>query len=315
MSGAAARPAPPVALVGGLCAVGAALGFSLNDMAVKFLSGAYPLHQVVLFRSMVALAIILSVVIPLSGGYRILRTTMLGKHLLRGCFIVMANMTYFIALAAMPIADATAIFFVSPLVIALFSIVFLGETVGPRRWTAIGAGLVGVIVMIRPGTEAFSPIALLPLLAATAYAALNTMTRHMGVRETAASMAAYTQFTFLGFSLVFGLIAGRGDFLPVDAGPSVDFLLRGWIWPQMVDLPFFVLAGIGTAMGGFLIAQAYRLCESALVAPLEYVAMPMAVFWGVAIFGEWPDAVSWTGISLILGAGIYLIWRETRKSA
>ncbi|PWE31822.1 EamA family transporter [Pararhodobacter marinus] len=304
----------PVALLGGLCAVGASLGFSLNDMAIKFLSGAYPLHQVVLIRSVIALAIMLAVVIPFSGGYGILRTRMPGKHVLRGCFIVMANMTYFIALAAMPIADATAIFFVSPLVIALFSIVFLGETVGPRRWTAIGLGLSGVVVMIRPGTDAFTPIALLPLLAATAYAGLHTMTRHIGLRETAATMATYSQFTFLGFSIVFGLIAGRGDFLPADAGPSMDFLLRGWIWPQWRDVPFFCLAGIGTALGGLLIAQAYRLCEAALVAPLEYVAMPMAIVWGVAVFGEWPDLVSWIGITLILGAGIYLIWRETRNT-
>lgn len=67
-------------------------------------------------------------------------------------------------------------------------------------------------------------------------------------------------------------------------------------------------------MGGLLISQAYRLCEAALVAPLEYAAMPMAIFWGLLVFGEWPDPVAWIGISLILGAGIYMIWRETRNS-
>ncbi|MCA2011879.1 DMT family transporter [Cereibacter sphaeroides] len=308
----AARPGLSPTTLGALCAVGASLGFSLNDMSVKFLSGGYPLHEVVLIRSLVALTILLAVLVPMSGGYGILRTRQPFKHLLRGLFIVCANMTFFIALAAMPMADATAIFFVSPLLIGLFSVIFLGETVGPRRWTAIGAGLLGVVIMIRPGSGSFSLIALLPLIAATAYAALNTLTRHIGVRETAVSMATYTQFTFLGFSLLFGLVAGHGEFSPGPESASLDFLLRGWVWPRAADIPFFLLCGLGTAMGGLLIAQAYRTCEAALVAPLEYAAMPMAIIWGVTIFGEWPDAIAWIGIALILGSGIYMILREAK---
>ena len=251
-----ATPRLSTTSLGALCAVGASLGFSLNDMSVKFLSGGYPLHEVVLIRSLIALVILLAVLVPISGGYGILRTRQPVKHLLRGLFIVCANMTFFVALAAMPIADATAIFFVSPLLIGLFSVIFLGETVGPRRWAAIGAGLLGVLIMIRPGSDSFSLIALLPLIAATAYAGLSTLTRHIGLRETAVSMATYTQFTFLGFSLIFGLVAGHGQFAPGPESPSLDFLLRGWVWPSLADLPFFLICGLGTAMGGLMIAQA-----------------------------------------------------------
>ncbi len=302
-----------VPAIGALCAFGASLAFTLNDMSVKFLSGGYPLHQVIMLRSVVALAIVLAVVVPLMGGYARLRTRQPGKHLIRGLFVVGSNMAFFMALAAMPIADATAIFFVSPLLIALFSVVFLGETVGPRRWSAIAVGLLGVIVMIRPGTDAFTPVALLPLLAATGYAGLQTMTRKMGLGESAASLAFYTQITFFLFSLVFGLSTGDGRFDPGGDSP-LSFLLRAWIWPQAGDWPFFLLAGIGTALGGLMISQAYRLCEAALVAPLEYVAMPMAIFWGLVVFGEWPNPVSWIGISMILGAGIYMVFRETRAA-
>jgi Predicted permeases len=301
--------------IGALCAVGASAGFTLNDMSVKSLSGGYPLHEVILIRSVVALVVLLAVIVPLSGGYGLLRTRQPGKHLIRGAFVVFSNICFFVALAAMPIANATAIFFVSPLVIALFSVVFLGETVGPRRWTAIAAGLVGVVVMIRPGSDAFTPVALLPLLAATGYAGLQIMTRRMGLGEKAPTMAFYIQITFLLFSLLFGLFAGSGRWAGQGEGAALEFLLRAWIWPRPEDLPFFLLAGLGTALGGLLISQAYRLCEAALVAPLEYVAMPMAILWGLAVFGEWPDGIAWIGITLILGAGIYMIWRETRNSS
>lgn len=299
--------------LGALCAVGASAAFTLNDMSVKFLSGGYPLHQVIWIRSLVALTVVLTVILPLLGGYAQLRTRQPRKHLLRGVFIVGSNMAFFMALASMPISEATAIFFVSPLVIALFSVVFLGETVGPRRWAAIGIGMIGVIIMIRPGSAAFTPVALLPLLAATLYAGLNTMTRRMGALDSAATMSFYVQITFLAFSIVFGLVTGDGRFDPGADHASLSFLLRGWVWPNWQDAPFFLLAGLGTAFGGLLISQAYRLCEAALVAPLEYVAMPMAIFWGLMVFGEWPDPIAWSGIALILGAGIYMIWRETRN--
>lgn len=302
----------PVPVVGALCAIGAAACFTLNDMAVKSLSDRYPLHEVVLFRSLIGLALVVFVVMPLAGGWSLMRTRRLGMHLIRGGFVLFANMVFFTALAVMPIADATAIFFVSPLLIGVFSVVFLGEQVGIRRWSAITAGLIGALVMIRPGTDAFTVVALLPLIAAMGYAGLNVMTRSIGVTERAPTMAFYIQLTFVVFSLGMGLGVGDGRFDP-GGGGSLSFLLRAWTWPDSADLWFFLLAGFGTGFGGLLISQAYRLCEAGLIAPLEYIGMPLAIFWGVVVFGEWPDAISWIGISLILAAGLYMILRETRQ--
>ncbi|HPD91482.1 MAG: DMT family transporter [Rhodobacter sp.] len=308
------RASPSAVTLGTLSAVGGSLAFSLGDMSIKFLSGGYPLHEIVLIRSVIGLAILLGAVIPLAGGYGLLRTRQPGKHLLRGAFVVAANMTFFLALSAMPLANATAIFYVSPLMIALFSILFLGEHVGPRRWAAIAVGLLGAMVMVRPGSDTFSTIALLPLVSAACYAGLNTMTRKLGPGESAATMAFYIQLTFIAFSVVFGLAVGNGRFDP-GGDSTLSFLLREWVWPAPADLPFFALAGFGTALGGLMISQAYRLCEAALVAPLEYAALPMAIFWGLTVFGDWPDAVSWIGIALILGAGIYMVLREARPAA
>lgn len=302
----------PVATIGALCAIGASAAFTLNDMAVKSLSGDYALHQVILIRSALALIVTLAVVMPLSGGLGQIRTARPVLHLVRGGFVVAANIAFFTALAAMPLAEATAIFFVSPLILAILSVIFLGETVGPRRWLAICVGLVGVVIIIRPGGSAFAPVSLLPLLAAACYAATHIITRRLGLRDSAATLAFYIQITFCIFSLTVGLALGDGRYQGVDQGPALDFLTRAWVWPPMADWPIFLLAGLGSAMGGLLISQAYRLCEAALVGPLEYIALPMAIFWGLVVFGEWPDPVAWGGILLILASGLYMIWRETR---
>ena len=299
------------AVLGALCVIGASAGFTVNDMAVKYLSEDMALHQVILFRSLVAVAVMLAVIMPLTGGLGQIHTNRPFVHLARGVMVLGANMCFFMALAAMPIAEATAIFFVSPMVIAIFSVIFLRETVGPWRWAAILIGFVGVLVIIRPGTDAFTPVSLLPLLAAVFYAALHMMTRILRVSESAATLGWYIQLTFLVTSILVGLSIGDGRF---DSGSnaSLSFLTRAWIWPEAEIWPFLLITGLGSALGGYLISQAYRLCEAAMVAPLEYIAMPMAILWGLVVFGEWPGPLSWFGMTLILGSGLLMIWRETR---
>jgi len=90
----------------------------------------------------------------------------------------------------------------------------------------------------------------------------------------------------------------------------VQFMFRAWVWPQSTDLWILGLIGLTSAMGGFLIGQAYRLCEAALIAPFEYVALVLAVIWGIVIFNEWPDLLGILGIALILSSGLVVVWRE-----
>jgi drug/metabolite transporter (DMT)-like permease len=146
------RAAP---MAGALWALASVVAFSTNDMLIKFLSGDYALHQIILLRSLVGMAVVLGVILPFSGGFAALRTKRLGLHLLRGVAVVLSNLFFFMALAAMPLAEAVAIFFVCPLLIAIASVLFLGERVGPRRWGAVVLGMIGVGIVLRPGTEAF----------------------------------------------------------------------------------------------------------------------------------------------------------------
>lgn len=302
------------ALVGVLCALGASTAFSINDMGIKFLSGDYPLHQVVLVRASVALVFTMVIFMPLEGGLRNIRTKRPVTHLLRGLCVVSANMTFFAAIAALPLADAVAIFFVAPLLITALSVVILKEHVGPRRWAAILVGLAGVVIIVRPGGAGFQAAAVLPLIAATAYALLHIMTRRLGITESASTMAFYIQVTFVVVSAGIGLVLGDGGFAGA-THPSAEFLLRAWVWPETPDLVIMAGLGAASATGGYLISQAYRISEAGLIAPFEYVALIMAVFWGFMIWGEWPDPVVWLGIALILGSGVYMALRESRVGA
>lgn len=296
--------------VGALWATAAAFCFSTNDVIVKFLSGEFPLYEIIFIRSIVGLFFLLFVIAPFQGGRSALRTKRLGIHILRGLCVVFANFCFFLGLAALPLAEAVAIFFVSPLVITVFSVVFLGEHVGPRRWAAVAAGLIGVLVVLRPGTEAFQVASLLPLLAAVGYATLHTLTRRIGATENALAMAFYIQVVFIAIAGTAGFLTADGRFEGAFEHPSLQFLLRGWVLPSLGDAALIVLLGIAASLGGLTISEAYRRSEAALVAPFEYVAMPLAVFWGLTVFGEWPDTVAWLGIALIVGAGLVLVWRE-----
>lgn len=294
--------------------IGASFFFSFNDMAIKLLSGDYALYQVVLIRSILGMMVLLCLIVPLEGGLKILRTKRLTMQILRGLCVVIANMTFFLALAAMPLADVVAIFFVSPLVITVFSVIFLYETVGPHRWIAVAIGFVGVIVMMRPGSGTFQLAALLPVVAAISYAGLHTFTRKLGSTEKASTMTFYIQITFITISSVMGLVAGEGQFAG-SSDPSLDFLLRAWVWPDPGDYWVFIMIGFSSTFGGYLISKAYQLCEAGLAAPFEYTSLLLAIVWGFMVFGEWPDNTAWIGISLIVGAGLFMLWRETVRNA
>ncbi|MGB0798274.1 MAG: DMT family transporter [Planktomarina sp.] len=296
-------------LVGAPWALLAAFVFSVNDMLIKFLSDGYALHQIVFTRSLVGVLLLTFVVIPLAGGFRHLRTRRLGLHVVRAFFVVGANLFFYMALADLPLASVVGIFFVAPFLITIFSVIFLGETVGPWRWFAIGAGLLGVLMIVRPGSDAFSLISLLPLLAASCYAAFHIMTRKIGPEEHILSLTFYVPVVFLCVTTVVGLTVGHGGYAGT-GNASLEFLLRAWTWPNLWDLSIMVLIGVGVTAGGAAISQAYRVADAALIAPFEYTALIYAATFGFVLFGEWPDTWAWAGIALVLGSGLVMVWRE-----
>jgi len=294
------------------------VAISINDMLIKQLSGGYPLHQIVFTRSAIGLFFSL-ILVQVEGGWSILRTRQPGLHVLRGLMVVVSNMTFFLALAVIPLADATALFFAAPLFITVLSIPILGEKVGPLRMGAVVVGFVGVIIMQRPwaGGESLQSdriVLLLPLLAGLTYAIMQLMTRKLGATTKASALAVYIQGMFILVSLGFLLVAGDGRFAEGSDNASVQFLLRAWVLPAAGDRGLFIGLGVNATIIGYCLSQAYRMSDAATVAPFEYVGLPLAVFWGWLIWADLPDWEVWIGMALIMGAGLFVFLREQQKA-
>ncbi|MBO9465784.1 DMT family transporter [Tropicibacter sp. R15_0] len=292
------------------------VAISVNDLLVKMLSDGYPLHQTIWVRSFVGLIFTL-VFLQFEGGWQALRTATPGIHLLRGMLIVLANMTFYAAVAVMPLGQATALFFVAPLCITLLSIPILGEKVGPLRLAAVVVGFLGVVVIQQPWSTEISVsrfVLFLPVVAAFFYAFTQVLTRKLGVSAPASALACYIQSTFLLVSTGFFLVAGDGRFAQGVENESIIFLLRAWSWPPMADVPVFIGLGLCSGLIGYCLSAAYKSANAATIAPFEYVGLPLAIFWGWAVFGEWPDMAMWIGCGLIIGAGLFVFLREQIKN-
>ena len=296
--------------LGIICITLAQVFFTTQDMAIKFISGNYALHQIILIRASVAILFTLLVFVPIDGGYKYLLSKRLGLHLLRGFGIVVANLCFFTSLVTLPLAEAVAIFFIGPLLITSLSVLLIGEKVGMQSWVAVFVGLIGVLIMLRPGFGVFNPASMLPLGAALAYSLVQIMTRKMGEAEKASTMVFYIQLNLVFFSSLMGLIFGDGN-LADQSQPIIFYLFRAWIVPTWPDLIIMFGIGLLSALGAYSISQAYRISKAAIIAPFEYVALPLSIFWSITIFGDWPDIVSWLGIVLIAGAGLYVVYSET----
>jgi drug/metabolite transporter (DMT)-like permease len=295
-----------------LCLLGAQVFLTVSDSIIKWLSPEFPLHEITLFRAVTGLIVVL-VIVQFEGGLTTLKTRRPMMHFFRGLMMVLANIFFFLGLASMPYAEAVALFFTAPLFICILSQPVLGERVGLSRWLAIFIGLIGVIIMQRPGSEVFRVLSLLPILAALSYASMTMMTRKMGMEEKAGALTFYIQFAFIVTCSIIGLAIGDGSFDRYD-NHTLSFLLRAWSWPSLAEFQLLLLCGIMSSLGAYLISQAYRISETSVVAPFEYASMPYALIAGYYLWGDWPDWVSFTGSGLIILGSLLVIYLENRSS-
>ena len=199
-----------------------------------------------------------------------------------------------------------ALTFTVPLFVTVLGVALLGERVRARRWLALGAGFIGVLIILRPGIGLFEPAALLPIGSALAYATSAVMARRLGSTESGGAMALTATGAYIvGGALTAALLAGIAP--PAGAEESIRFLLNPWIWPSSLDLMLMTLCGCIAAFGFFCLSQGYRLSEAYRAAPCEYAALPWGVLWGYLFFGNTPDAVMILGALIIMGAGLYTL--------
>jgi drug/metabolite transporter (DMT)-like permease len=292
-----------------LCA--GAMIFTIQDVIIKWISDEYAVTQILATRSLVAFAP-LFILLHLDGGLRGVNGRRLGRLLLRAALLFASYTTYYLAIAAIPLAEAVSLFYTAPLFIVALSGPMLHERVGPTRWLAVVVGFIGAIVMCRPGADVVDPAALLSLLAAALYALAQVMARDLGTTYRASVMALAQNAVNLAAALAIGLVAGDGAYAGA-AHPSLAFLLRAWTIPTTVDLLLMAATGVIAAVAIWFLTQAYRIAEANVIAPFEYSSIIWVVLLAYLIWGEVPGPFTIVGGLLIVAAGIYVL-RAARRS-
>lgn len=221
---------------------------------------------------------------------RPLRTQRPGLHVLRGVLLIASATLFIYAIRVLPLETATAIGFVSPLFVTALSILFLGETVGLRRWAAIAVGFAGVILILRPGTDVFSAAMLLPMLSSLCWAGGLIITRAMRGKERA--------FTVLLWSTGSGFIV------------VAPFGFIGWQPPDAWQWVLLVLVALCHVAGQYLTIRAFMLASASLLAPFSYTTIVWATLIGLFAFDSYPDLPTVGGTCVLAAAGIYVWHRE-----
>jgi len=219
-----------------------------------------------------------------------LRTVRPGLQVMRGVALLGSSLFFISGLRFLPIAEASATGFVSPLLVTALSIVFLGESVGVRRWLATAVGLIGVLIILRPGSSAFHPAAFFPLVSALSWACMLIMTRMMSGRE--AVMTTMTYSAIVGIGILTALV------------PLV------WVAPSWHDILFGILIGVASTAGQWIVVLAFRYADASVLAPFSYTQLLWVSILGFLVFGEVPDIWTVTGAVFVVASGLYTAHRE-----
>jgi drug/metabolite transporter (DMT)-like permease len=284
---------------------------SLQTVAVKWISGDYPILEIVILRSLVALPFTL--LFYRYEGRRGLPTTQRRQlEYGRGLFLFRSDPTFMMGLVALPLADVSAIRNAGPLMITLLSVVVLGERVGPQRWLALFVGFLGVLLIVRPGAGAFNLGSIFVLISVLFYALTVMVTRKLQTTDSSATMSYYSTLVYLVAAFALAPLAALAGDMP-DAHPSIAFLFRPWVMPTPVD--FVIMCGLGVIWAAWMyfLARAYSLAQASVAAPFEYVTLPIDVLWGFLIWGEVPTWMTWLGAALTILSGLYVLYRERKQ--
>ncbi|MGJ8528203.1 DMT family transporter [Maritalea sp.] len=219
--------------------------------------------------------------------------------LLLGAFICIVMLTLMLGLSVLPLATLVAIFFVEPLILVFFSMIFLGEKVGWKRITACCVGLLGALIIIRPNYATFGIYAITPVIMAVCMAGYFTVTKRLQGKMDGISVQAWATLFGTGFLLV-ATVSGHSLGL-------TDFQLSMPTWGEWGWLALSASMG---CLAYVLIAEAFKRAPASLLAPFQYVEIVAATILGYFVFGDFPDALTWLGIAIILGAGLYVFYRE-----
>jgi drug/metabolite transporter (DMT)-like permease len=274
--------------------LGVAGGLGL-DLCAKQILQAYPLVQFVLLRSGIAMLIMLALA-PRFGGYETLRSKEIGWHVVRTLFAIGAMYGFFYGLARMPLVNALTLGYTAPLIMTVLASIFLDETIGWRRWTAVSVGFAGVLIILRPGSGEFSIAAAAVLIAAFCYACQAITARRLSATESTLALSFY---------VVVGPLAVAIAIIDTDT----------WLSPDPAGWVLFCAAAVASIIAWVGFVNGYRAVSPATLAPLEYIALVGGAIAGFLIWDEVPDRWVIMGALIIISSGVFVVYRSEARKA
>jgi drug/metabolite transporter (DMT)-like permease len=277
------RPFRGIALI-----VGSTVFLACSDAMAKYLSQSLPSIEIAWIRFLVFAIIVLPAM--LTTAPNVFRSTRLGLQVWRGVALLSSSVFFITGLRFLPIAEASATSFVAPIFVTALSIVLLGENVGVRRWLATIVGLFGVMIIVRPGSSAFHPAAVLPVISAFGWACTLIMTRMISGRDRAITTMAYS--SVVGLCILTAMVP------------------LSWVTPSWRDIILGVCVGLASTTGQWIVVLAFRYADASVLAPFSYSQLVWATVLGFLIFGEVPDLWTLVGAAIIIASGLYTAHRE-----
>ena len=269
----------------------AALGFTVMITLIKLAGERLHITQILFVRQSLMTLIVLPSILSHFPGC--LRTGRLDLQLARVAAALVAMLCGFTAIIHLPLAEATALGFAKAFFVTIFAILILRERVGPRRWAAIAVGFAGVLVMVRPGTEAFDPMALLAVAGAAGAAMVVVIIRLLSRTDRPITILSY-QAILVGLAV---------------AGPAAWF----WQWPTPWEWGLLVAVGAVSYVAQMLNIYAYKWGEASVMASLDYVRLLWATLLGWLVFETLPGPWTWAGAAIVIAAALYTVNRERLK--
>ena len=270
--------------------VGGGALLTANDTLLKWLTGGYPVGEIMFVRGLFVMVPI-AFLVWRAGGIETLVTRNIRDQALRAALMIAGTYMFVTGLRYLPLADAISIAFAGPLFVTAMADPLLGERVGWRRWMAVLIGFAGILIIFRPGGTAFQWAALFPLGASFTGALRDILTRKLSASDSSESLLTYST---VGVAL----------------GGLASAPFGGWQPVPMTDLAVFVAIGVLIAGAHFLMIETFRYAEVALVSPFKYVSVLWATVFGYLVFGDIPSSSTLLGGAVVISSGIYILHRE-----
>ncbi|MCR9257258.1 MAG: DMT family transporter [Alphaproteobacteria bacterium] len=265
----------------------------VGDSITKSLGSHYTPGQMIFLRGAFATPMIV-IAAYRWGGIENLKIRALKAQTFRALTVCVSAFLFVNGLVRLPLADALAITFFGPIMTTLLAVLFLDEKVGWRRWTAIGVGFAGVIVMLQPSSDGIQAAALFPLGACIAGAVRDILTRKLTSLDSSMAILAYTNMV-------------------VTIAAAFTWLIEDWAPIRSEDLWFFAIMGVLSVLIQWTLIEGLRLAEAGIVSPFKYSMLVWGIIVGWLVFGEIPTAAVMVGGVLVIGSGLYIWFRETRQ--